>query len=601
MPLKIILVNRVSNQEIILKGVPICRGIAIGNPYFFSLNDEAVIDKKISPNEVDTEIQRYKNALELSRRDLVILQAEMEAGQMQEGVSILEAELLMMQDPLLTAQVENEIRHAHRTAEASFHKVVMDYQKRFNSLDNAFFRERFKEIQDISRRVLGHLRSSIKLSLANIPPGSVVFSQELAAADTAEAHMSAASAFITELGGATSHAAIVAKARGTPYVSNISFAGILGKNHQTVIVDGRTGEIILNPSPETLSKYQKIRDLLNTHVNKLNQTAALQAETYDGYSIRLSANIESVSDLDLLHKHGGNGVGLYRSEYLCLSKEQLPTEEDQFAAYQALVEKMEGLPIVIRTFDIGGDKELANQKGSVLTTKKEGNPFLGCRAIRYLLQERDLFKKQLRAILRAAAYGDVSVMFPMVSTLSELRDAKDLVLEAQLELEQQGLAHGKIRIGCMIEVPSAAIIADLLARECDFLSIGTNDLVQYALAVDRGNQAMHRLYTPAHPSIIRMIKLIIQEANHQGIPVSICGEVAADPRFTPLLLGLGIHELSVAGRYIPTVKHAVRNTSIIAANLLAEAVLKLTTAGEIQELLTQDYKKNVPDDAFYNC
>jgi phosphotransferase system enzyme I (PtsI) len=255
------------------------------------------------------------------------------------------------------------------------------------------------------------------------------------------------------------------------------------------------------------------------------------------------------------------------------------------------------LPIVVRTFDIGGDKNLRNQQ-----TEYEYNPFLGCRAIRFLLREKEIFKSQLKAILRATAYGNVSIMFPMVSGLSELLEAKDILNAMKKELQDKGIPIAKhVPIGCMIEVPSAAIIADLLAKECDFLSIGTNDLVQYALAVDRTNNALTNLYTPTHPSVIRLIKLIVSEANHQGIPVTVCGEVAADPRFTPLLLGLGVHELSVASRYIPVVKNAVRNTSIVAASKLAEKALSLASASEIETLLTREYRQNVPEDCFYNC
>ncbi len=584
------------NPEIILKGVPICRGVAIGIPYFFSFSEDSVPEQVVPQHCVDSEIMRYRKALARSREDLLRLQKQMEEERIRDGASILDAQLQLMQDSLFSKEVEEEIRTKQKNAELAFQTIIAQCQQRFNALPDPFFRERFKDVQDIARRIIGHLRISIRVSLANLPPNSIVFSRELAASDTAEANVSCASAFITELGGTTSHAAIVAKARGTPYVSSVSFEKIEAAQHTTVIVDGRTGEIILSPTIATLEKYTRLRDELQSHLEKLDEIAPLKAETFDGYPVRLSANIEVASELATLHQHGGHGVGLFRSEYLCLSKATFPNEEEQFNAYQELVEKMHGLPIVIRTFDVGGDKGLPHQQES----EYEGNPFLGCRAIRFLLKERAIFKTQLRAILRASAFGDVSIMFPMVSTLSELMEAKHAVQEAQEELAQRGESQGRIRIGCMIEVPSAAIIADLLAKECDFLSIGTNDLVQYALAVDRSNHAMNSLYTPTHPSVVRMIKLIVQEANHQGIPVTICGEVAADPRFTPLLLGLGVHELSVATRYLPIVKHAIRNTSIIAANQLAEAVLTLATAGEIQELLAREYKKNVPDDCFYN-
>lgn len=444
---------------------------------------------------------------------------------------------------------------------------------------------------------MGHLRENLRQCLTDIPPDSIVFAANLTAFDTAEANSGLVGAFLTREGGATSHAAIVAKAKGIPYVSSVNIESLEEFKDSLMIVDGRTGEIIINPSPETLEKYHQLRSQLHLHLQKLRQTGTLQAETYDGYKIHLSANIERLSELDMLHQSGGCGVGLLRTESTFLSRETFPTEEEQFVIYRQFVEHMNGLPIVIRTFDLGGDKYMRGQQMG-----HECNPFLGCRAIRFLLREPAIFRTQLRAILRASIYGDVRIMFPMVSALSELLQAKQILEEVKQELNEQGIEIGSpIPVGCMIEVPSAAIIADLLAKECDFLSIGTNDLVQYALAVDRSNEALSDLYTPTHPSVIRLIKLVVNEANHQGIPVTICGEVAADPRFAPLLLGLGVHEFSVASRYLPLVKNAIRNTSIVAASKLAEQALKLSSAAEIEELLTREYRKNVPEDCFYNC
>lgn len=584
-----------TSKEVVIKGVPICRGVAIGMPLLFSIVEDAVPDFSVSKDRLEQEVMRYHNALQKSRQEIKNLQKQLRHERILDGVTILEAQLQMMQDPLLTQQVENEIRKKRKNAEMALHTLIAQCQQKFDALADPFFRERFKDIQDISRRIMSHLRVSVRVSMANIPQNSIVCSRELAASDTAEANMARVEAFVTEQGGTTSHAAIMARARGTPYVSSIPFEALVPHQNSVTIVDGRTGDVILNPSPATLAKYQEIRNQLSSHLQNLAEVGSLPTETYDGYRVRLSANIERANELELLHQHGGHGVGLFRSEYLFFARAEFPPEEEQFEIYRNLVEKMRGLPIVIRTFDVGGDKGMPNQQ-----FPHEVNPFLGCRAIRFLLKEHEIFKIQLRAILRASVFGEVSVMFPMVSTLSELIEAKQILREAQQELKRNGQEFGKVRVGCMIEVPSAAIIADLLAKECDFLSIGTNDLVQYALAVDRSNHAMSSLYTPTHPSVLRLIKLVIHEANQYGIPVSVCGEVAADPRFTPLLLGLGIHELSVATRYIPAVKHAIRNTSIVAAIRLAEKALSLRTAYEIQDLLAKEYKRNVPNDCFYN-
>lgn len=585
-----------ATQEIYLKGIPICRGVAIGTPFFLTSTEDVIPEFTVTAEDVEEEVNRYRRAVFRSIGDIKTLQKQLEEELLLESSAILDSQLQMLQDPSIKSFVENEIRHTLKNAESVFQDLISQYQKKFNDLEDPFFKERFKDIQDISRRVMGYLRATVRFSLTKLPPNTILFSRELTASDTAEANIACVAAFVTALGGSTSHAAIVAKAKGASYVSSINLDGIDTSKHSVVIVDGRTGDVILSPFPHTVEKYKKIRIQLHSHTKKLESACNLKAETYDGYDVRLSANIAMASELANLHQHGVHGVGLFRSEYIFLAKDKFPTEAEQFEIYKELVEKMRDLPIVIRTFDVGGDKSMPPSQHVDFET----NPFLGCRAIRFLLKERDIFKAQICAILRASVYGDVSIMFPMVSTLTELIEAKNLVKEAQEDLEKRGEQRGNVRIGCMIEVPSAAIIADLLAKECDFLSIGTNDLVQYALAVDRSNHAMSSLYTPAHPSVIRLIKLIINEANYHGIPVTICGEVAADPRFTPLLLGLGVHELSIATRYIPAVKHAVRCTSTVSCSRLAEAVLNLSTAREVQELLTEEYKKNIPDDFFYN-
>ncbi len=587
---------KLAAQEIRLKGLPICRGIAIGKPFFFHVVEDLVPDYSIEEESIEKEIVRYRKAVNKTRDDLRRLQKQLEAEQVIEGSQILDAEIQMMHDPLLTDDVELKIRMKKKNAESVFHEIISHYQKHFELLQDPIFRERFKDIQDIARRIMSYLLDSVPVLLSNIPPKSIVFARELTTTDIAEADKSSAIAFVSHFGGTTSHAAIVAKAKGIPYVTSVHYEILESFKDDTVILDGRTGDIIVNPSEKTLVSYRLLEQQLISHHTKLNEMQNLKAETYDGYTVRLSANIETSSEVDMLHRFGGHGVGLFRSEYAFTVANDFPSENEQFELYSKIVQQMKGLPIVIRTFDVGGDKFLGQQ-----LIGEESNPYLGCRAIRFLLKESELFKIQLSAILRAASEGDVSLMFPMISSLQELMEAKSVVEEVKLDLlKRREKFPARIRIGCMIEVPSAAIISDLLAKECDFLSIGTNDLIQYALAVDRGNHSLSSLYTPTHPSVIRLIKLIVHEANFQGIPVTVCGEIAADPRFTPLLLGLGVHELSVAARYIPIVKNAIRSTSIICAHKLAEKALSLSTSQEIQELLCEEYKKNVPDDVFYN-
>lgn len=587
---------KVKNQEIHLRGMPICRGIAVGKPFFFAFFDDDIPEFSIPANEIEDEVLRYRRALNRSKEDVSRLMRQLEEERIMEGAAILDSHQQMMQDPLLTFEVEKLIRATRKNAEFAFQTVIKQCQKKFSSMADPFFRERFKDIQDISRRVMGYLRESVSFTLADIPSDAIVFAHEFTPSDIAEAGNSAVGALISNSGSTTSHSAIVARAKGIPFVSNVNFESLDLEDVTQVIVDGRTGVVIINPSTATLIHYRSLCDKLRLQLHKMNEAGKLDAETYDGYKIRLSANIDVAPETDLLHKYGGSGVGLFRSETVFLTHDTFPTEDEQFEIYRRIVEKMHGLPIAIRTFDIGGDKQLSNKKAAV-----EGNPYLGCRAIRFMLKEQEIFKTQLKAILRASAFGDVSIMFPMISTLSELRDAKMLLQEAREELSKRNVkSAAHIRIGCMIEVPSAAIISDLLARECDFLSIGTNDLVQYALAVDRDNHELNSLYSPTHPSVIRLIRLIVSEANLHNIPVTVCGEVAADPRFTPLLLGLGVHELSVASRYLPIVKNAIRNTSIVAASKLAEEVMLLTTSQEIEDLLNEQYRLNVPEDCYYH-
>jgi phosphotransferase system enzyme I (PtsI) len=585
---------KLKDQEIYLYGQPICRGIAVGKPFMFAFVDDDIPDFPIAPADLGKEIQRYKNAVECVEEDLCKLRKQLEDEQVLEGSEILETHQQIIKDPILTADVENQIRLMSKNAEFVFSSVVKQYQKKFSSLTDPFFRERFKDLQDISRRILNYLLKSVNFSLVDIPRHAIIFARDFTPSDVVEAKRAEAKALVSLLGGATSHAAIVAKANGIPFIANIDFENIKFKPDTSVIVDGRLGFVIINPTPETLSDYEHQGKELHARSDYLERIGQLPAETYDGYTIRVSANIDVLNEADILHQYGGSGVGLFRSEYLFFTNEKFPEEEEQFEIYKGIVEKMRGLPIVIRTFDVGINQCLAKEKAI-----QEDNPYLGCRAIRLSLREKNVFKVQLRAIIRASLYGEVSVMFPMISSLTELKEAKKILGEAKAEVEA---THGKkfkpLRVGSMIEVPSAAIISDLLAKECHFLSIGTNDLVQYALAVDRDNHMMTSLYSPTHPGVIRLIKLVVHEANRYGIPVTICGEMASDPRFTALLLALGVNELSVAARYIPIVKNAIRNTGILAAVQLLNEVMKLTLADEIEELLTREYKRSVPEDCY---
>lgn len=570
-----------------LQGFPICPGIAIGRPFYFAVAEENIPEFSVPDDQIDHEVDRYYSALTNSRKDLLSLQKRLQKEGGNEAAAILGAHLEIMHDPFMTIQMEEAIRQKGKNTEYVFKMAIGEYEQKFRKISDEFFRERLKDFQDISRRIIGHLRKHERYTLAQLDYKSIVFAHELSPSDTAEANTEVIEAFVTRSGAETSHVAIMARAKGIPFVSNVDFPDFSISAPPQVIVDGRSGEVIINPTKETIALYREEGKKLKIHVRVLKQSNMLEAETVDGYKTCLSANIEMFNELDTLHQYGGEGVGLFRSEYLFLAREVFPSEEEQFLVYRSIVEKVGGHPSVIRTFDIGGDK-----LGNFHMSRYEKNPYLGCRAIRLMLKERTVFKTQIRAILRASAFGEVSILFPMISGVLELREAKAIVEEAKRELLEKGIPFARnIPIGCMIEVPSAAITCDILAQECDFLSIGTNDLVQYSLAVDRGNPAMSYLYTPAHPSILRLIKLVVDEGNRAKKTVSVCGEIAADPRYTPLLLGLGVHDLSVSSPSLPVVKNVIRRLSIIEARKIAEFALSLSTAMEIEELLEEAYKK----------
>lgn len=573
-------------NEVYIKGFPICPGIAIARPFFFTVAEENIPEFSVPHDQIEREVDRYYSALRNSRTDLLSLQQRLQKEGGNEAAAILASHLEIMRDPFMTVQMEEAIRQKGKNTEYVFKTAMGEYEEKFRKITDLFFRERLKDFQDISRRIIGHLRKHERYTLAELAERAIVFAHELSPSDTAEANTEVIEAFVTRSGAETSHVAIMARAKGIPFVSNVDFPDLALSSPPLVIVDGRTGEVILNPEKETIAHYKKEGKKLRIHVKELKQTGSLPAETKDGYKAHLSANIEMFKELDSLSEYGGEGVGLFRSEYLFLTRDAFPSEEEQFLVYRSLVEKVGNHRSVIRTFDIGGDK-----LGNFHISRYEKNPNLGCRAIRLMLKERPVFKTQVRAILRASAFGEVSILFPMISDISELREARKVVEEAKLELLENGIPFARnIPLGCMIEVPSAALMADILVKESDFLSIGTNDLVQYTLAVDRGNPSMSYLYNPAHPSIVRMIKLVVEEGNQAEKSVSVCGEIAADPRFTPLLLGLGVHELSVAAPSIPVIKKVIRSFSKQAANELAEYIQTLSTAAEIEEVLDRFYE-----------
>lgn len=571
--------------EIFLQGASVSEGIAIGMAFFWPLfSEEDTPEFPISIGEVDTEISRYRTALFSSKEDLRKLQSDLEKDESTEVVSLIDTHIQMLDDPLITTHVEDKIRIQLRNTESVFRSVIKDYETRFFERNDSFFNERFVDVLDISNRILGHL-SNRTGQFFEIPPGSIIFAKELTPSHTAAATCSKTCGFVTQKGGGNSHTSLIARAKGLPYVSNIDIQNVEEVQGKCVIVNGFTGEVIINPNEQTLKNYKELKKQVYSRNQLFKKEDLLPAETQDGFVVHLFANVGNLEELDDF-PYTTSGIGLFRSEYLLLQNGAfIPSEEEQYSAYLDLVNKAKGFPIVIRVFDIGGDKnpEFFSEK------EKEHNPVLGCRGIRFLLKNKEFFKTQLRAILRVSAEGEVRLLLPLISDLDELRQTKALIEEAKKELLQEGYKiNPSLPLGCMIEVPSAVMICEEIASECDFLSMGTNDLVQYTLGVDRSNPAMNHLIYPAHPSVLRMIKMIVLSAERQQKTLTICGEMASNPLFIPLLLGLGLKEFSCALRYIPLIKRTIRKCSLPKVYKLAEQALKLRYPEEISHLLLKE-------------
>jgi phosphotransferase system enzyme I (PtsI) len=576
-----------NQEEILIRGFPVSDGVAIGIPFFLQSVEKEIPEFPITLKEVDNEIARYRSALFSSREDLTELRNHLAMESSDDAATIIDSHISMLDDPLMTVHMEEKIRQMLQNTESVFQSVITDYEKRFSQKTNPFFQERLIDVMDLAKRVLGHLCPCKGNSLSNVPFNSVVFAKELIPSHTASAEHCRVSAFVTQSGGGNSHAALIARAKGIPYVACVDISALQNLSSRSVIVDGQTGDVIFNPKSATIEKYKQRKTCLKTSLQLLQKELQYDAETVDGCSIQVYANIGNISDLENIQQFGAEGVGLFRTEYLFFqNRDLISSEEDQYFAYVKLIQSMGNLPVVIRAFDVGGDKnpELFPEG------EREPNPVLGCRGIRFLLRYLEIFRIQLRAILRASIHGDVRILLPLISDLSELETTRTLINEVEQSLSSQRIPYkSNIPVGCMIEVPSAVLICDALAKRSDFLSIGTNDLVQYTLGIDRSNPAMSDFCYPAHPSVLRMIKMVNTEAKRYGKSVTICGEIASNPLFVPLLLGLGVDQLSCSPRYIPIVKRSIRQTSLLSAYELAGRVLRLNSTMEVSQVLLEAY------------
>ena len=567
-----------ARQEIRFEGAGVSPGMACGKIHVVRDDLDDVARYRIAPSQVPDEIGRFETALILTRMQILEMQQRIAESIGAKDAAIFDAHLLVVEDRTLIDEVLRKLETDLCNVEWVFQEVATRYAETLNKIDDPYLRERALDIQDVTKRVIRNLQGKAPKAFLALSESHILVAHNLTPSDTASINRANVLGIATDLGSRTSHAAILARSLNIPAVVGLHDITAKLETGQHVLVDGSDGLLIVNPAAETIAHYQEVESRRAKVVARLKELRTTRSTTRDGRHVVLSANIELPEDVEAVAANGAEGIGLYRTEFLYLNRTTLPTEDEQFETYRKVAERVRPDPLIIRTFDLGGDK-LA--PGTVDITD-ELNPFLGWRAIRLCLENIDIFKTQLRAILRASAVGNMKIMFPMISGLEELRAAKAVLAECNEELRRSGIPLGEeIEVGAMIEIPSAAICANVLASEVDFFSIGTNDLIQYALAVDRVNEKIAYLYEPTHPAILRLLKMIADAAHAHHIWVGVCGEMAGDVALIPLLLGLGMDELSAGATLVPRIKRAVQSLAIPECRELVEETLKLNTGSEI--------------------
>lgn len=575
-----------------LRGIPVSQGVSQGRVVV--LNRSRIVPAKAGFETDDQagEGARLQAALAETRKQLTAVQERLRDEFGAKESQIFDAHLLVLEDPALMEEVGRQIRDEHHTPEYAFYTASEKYAEALSAVDDSYLSERAADIRDVTQRVLGNLMGQPqRAGVSDLTEPCIVVANDLTPSDTAQLDPAKVLGFVTEVGSRTSHTAILARSLQIPAVLGLGEAIEELKPGQTVLIDGFNGFVIISPSEQTLFEYGQLVERQSSIEESLDEIRTEPAKTLDGHTIILSANIERAGDVEAVRKSGATGVGLFRTEFLFINRSDLPNEEEQFQAYKKVTESLAPEPVIIRTLDLGGDKLLSH-----VNVAAEMNPFLGWRAIRLCLEEKDLFRTQLRAILRASAFGDLKIMYPMVSGMDELDAANVLLDECRDQLRAEGVEFAEnLEIGVMIETPSAAMIADSLARCVQFFSIGTNDLIQYSLAVDRLNEKIAHLYEPTHPGILRLIKTTVDAGQAQKIWTGVCGEMAGELAMVPLLIGLGVAELSVVPSLVPRVKMLIRSIEMAKARELAEFALNCDSPGEILARAEALAKAAVPD------
>jgi phosphotransferase system enzyme I (PtsI) len=545
--------------------------------------------------EIDEEVKRFRTALRLSKSQLLEIRKRISEGKVLEPLFIIDVHILMLKDNMLIHNTIDNIRHKKINAEWALMMTIDKYRKAFNKIEDIYLKQRISDVEYVGQRILRSLAGKKREPVSELKENVIIISRDLSPADTVQMKMDKILGFATDIGGKTSHTAIVARSIGIPAVVGLERITHDIRNEDEIIVDGVDGFVLINPDPEIVKRYEDKSRHFREFEEGLLKQAGLPAVTKDLRRLEIGANIEFGEEVPSALMHGADGVGLYRTEFLFINKERLPTEREHFADYKRLLEGKNLTWSTIRTFDLGGDKFMSDPK-LAKDLPKETNPAMGLRAIRFCLQEVGLFKIQLRSILRASVYGKTRILFPMISRLEEIREAKRIYEEVKKELKAEKIPIGKdIEIGIMIEVPSAVMIADLLAKEVDYFSIGTNDLIQYALAIDRVNERVTYLYEPLHPAVLKLIKMIVAAGHKAGIRVSMCGEMAGEPAYTLILIGLELDELSMNPLAIPRVKKIIRNSTYSESKSLLKKVMAMSSAIEIENYIKDYMARRFPD------